>query len=70
MNSIGLLVSGERREVMARSVAALLAELELSPDGRGIAIAVNDTVVSKSRWNEHELKDGDTVEIVKAVQGG
>ncbi len=70
MSPIGLKISGETKFVKARSISELLTELSLSQESRGIAIAVNDSVVSKSRWSEHELKDGDSIEIVKAVQGG
>lgn len=38
--------------------------------GKSIVIAVNDDVVPRSVWETHELKDGDTVEIVQAVSGG
>lgn len=35
-----------------------------------IVIAVNDDVVPRSAWPSHELKDGDSVDIVQAVSGG
>ncbi len=70
MSPIRLIIGGELRELQARYVSDLGTALGLSPDGKGIAIAVNDTVVSRSRWQEHELRDGDHIEIVRAVQGG
>jgi sulfur carrier protein len=36
----------------------------------GIAVAVNDEVVPRSRWPAVELVDGDRVEILTAAQGG
>lgn len=36
----------------------------------GIAVAVNRTVIPRSRHPEHELHDGDTVDAVQAVGGG
>ncbi|HET6401788.1 MAG TPA: sulfur carrier protein ThiS [Candidatus Kapabacteria bacterium] len=65
-----LIIAGEEKEITARSVNDLLGELRLPEDGRGIAIAINDAVISKSRWTEHELRDGDRIEIVRATQGG
>jgi sulfur carrier protein len=50
------------------TVAAMLEHDAIDP--RGIAVAVNDRVIRKSIWQEHELQDGDRVEIVRAVQGG
>ncbi len=70
MSVIRLIVGGQPRELAVHFVGDLLPGLTLPPDGRGIAIAINDAVVPKSRWLEHELRDGDRVEIVKAVPGG
>ncbi len=70
MSSIRLIISGEPKELEARCVNDLANALRLPEDGRGIAIAVNDAVVSRSRWEEHALRDGDRIEIVRAVQGG
>lgn len=36
----------------------------------GIAVAVNDTVVSHTRWQSHVLQSGDKVLVIKATQGG
>lgn len=36
----------------------------------GVAVAVNETVVRRSAWEEHRVRPGDRVEIVTAVQGG
>lgn len=70
MRMIKLLVAGEHKELPVLHATDLLAALSLPNDGRGIAIAVNDSVVPKSQWPEHKLRDGDRIEIVKAVQGG
>jgi sulfur carrier protein len=37
---------------------------------RGVAVAVNGTVVPRSTWTEVALADGDTVEVLTAAQGG
>jgi sulfur carrier protein len=36
----------------------------------GIAIAVNGMVVRATQWDEHDLIEGDAVEIVTAAAGG
>jgi sulfur carrier protein len=38
--------------------------------GGGVAVAVNDLVVSRGRWASTPLADGDSVEVLTAVQGG
>lgn len=66
--AIALTVNGERRSVHARTLRELLAELEL--EGEFFAIALNRRVVTRARWNETSLHDGDNVEIVTPRQGG
>ncbi len=67
---MNLFIGQENKSLDVRAVSVLLKALALPENGKGIAIAVNDTVVSRSRWLEHELRDGDRIEIVRAVQGG
>lgn len=37
---------------------------------KGIAVAVNETVVPKARWASYILQPNDTVLVIKATQGG
>jgi sulfur carrier protein len=46
----------------------LLAVLQTQT--KGIAIAVNQCVISKSTWPVHQLQHGDQVILIKATQGG
>lgn len=39
-------------------------------EARGIAVALNSTIVPKQKWNDTILNDNDEIEIVHAVQGG
>ncbi len=39
-------------------------------DIAGIAVAVNDEVVPRSRWASRTLSDGDRVEVLGAMAGG
>jgi sulfur carrier protein len=63
-----VIVNGERREVAASSVAALLGEMEYQ--GHHLAVAVNYHVVPRARWNETALNSGDQIEIITPRQGG
>ena len=38
--------------------------------GKGIAIAINDVVVSRVNWKKTRIRDRDTILVIKAVQGG
>jgi thiazole synthase len=37
---------------------------------RSLVVAVNGDIVPRPIWNEYELKEGDSVDIVRAVSGG
>jgi sulfur carrier protein len=37
---------------------------------KGIAVAVNETVVPQAQWNNYILKQNDDVLVIKATQGG
>ena len=61
--------NGEVREATAPlNVRALLDRLELTE--RRVAVAVNDEVVPRSRFESVEIRDGDRVEVIQAVGGG
>ena len=65
-----LTVNGIAEPLSAATVAALLAEREIAPDGRGVAVALNGAVVRRADWATTALNAGDAVEIVRAMQGG
>lgn len=60
-----------------RDAVATLTGRDIGADGRaddggtlGVAVAVDGTVVPRSRWSATPLAGGQAVEIVTAVQGG
>lgn len=63
-----LIVNGERREIAATSLKALLVELEY--EGSLVVIAVNYDVVPRAQWSVTALRDGDEIEILAMRQGG
>jgi sulfur carrier protein len=65
-----LTVNGMAEPLSAPTVAALLAERDIAPDGRGVAVALNGAVVRRADWATTALSAGDSVEIVRAMQGG
>jgi sulfur carrier protein len=38
--------------------------------GRGVAVAVDGEVVPRGQWEALPLRDGQDIEVVRAVQGG
>jgi sulfur carrier protein len=63
-------VNGAPRALSAPTLAAALAALGVPRETKHIAIAVNDTVVPRARWQDVELQHDDRVEIITAVAGG
>ncbi|MBN4051372.1 sulfur carrier protein ThiS [bacterium AH-315-M05] len=39
-------------------------------DQKGVAIAVNDQVITRGNWEQFKLKENDKITIIKATQGG
>ena len=50
------------------NIVSVLESLDIS--SKHIAIELNENLVFRSDWQETNLKDGDKVEIVKAIGGG
>ncbi len=51
------------------TVQHLITEV-LNTPANGIAVAVNQSIISKTAWENHLLHPSDQVIIIKATQGG
>lgn len=68
---MNVVLNGEPAEVAADStVASVLARLDVAPDARGVAVAVDAEVVPRGAWAAATLREGAHVEVLHAVQGG
>jgi thiamine biosynthesis protein ThiS len=65
---IRIQVNGEDRQVQARTILALVAELGL--DVRKVAVERNLEIVPRSLHAATQLADGDRIEVVQFVGGG
>ena len=63
-------VNGQAEPLLAATLAALLEAREIDLSQRGIAVALNGAVVTRAAWPHTQLHPGDSVEIVRARQGG
>lgn len=52
------------------TVAGVLARLDLSPEARGVAVAVDGEVVPRAEWGSFALSEHARVEVLTAMQGG
>ena len=66
-------VNGKERDCAAATLAELwrseTAELEIG-EPRGFAISLNGAVVRRAAWPSTAVRDGDAVEIIRAMSGG
>ncbi|WP_448588162.1 sulfur carrier protein ThiS [Thermocrinis sp.] len=66
-----LYVNGEQLEVPEGiTVEELLKITNVKVREVGFAVSVNEEIVSKSKYGEFKLSEGDRVEIVHLVGGG
>jgi sulfur carrier protein len=63
-------VNGEDEPLVVATLADLLKEKAVDTGQRGIAVAVNGAIVARAAWPQTKLRPGDSVEIVRARQGG
>lgn len=66
-------VNGEARDCVADNLADLwsaeTADLDLA-EPRGFAISLNGAVVRRAAWSTTAVRDGDAIEIIRAMAGG
>jgi sulfur carrier protein len=63
-------VNGQDEPLGAATLAALLEEKAIDTRQRGIAVALNGSVIPRAAWPQTPLRPGDSVEIVRALKGG
>jgi sulfur carrier protein len=68
--TITIFVNGNAVQTVADVLTALLANYQIYPSTKGVAVAVNSQVIRKENWYSYHLHDQDKIEIVYAQQGG
>jgi sulfur carrier protein len=63
-------VNGQDEPLGTATLSELLEEKAVDTGQRGIAVAVNGAIVPRAAWPQTQLRPGDSVEIVRARQGG
>ena len=61
-------INNTEKDVQAQTLADLAVEMSL-PE-KGVAVAVNNRMAPRTDWASANLKEGDTIVIIKAVCGG
>lgn len=70
MKIMDIKLNGDLVQTKAQTVKELLREIDQDLEAGGMAVAVNESVVTKEKWTEQELEKGDRVEVIRATQGG
>jgi sulfur carrier protein len=66
-----IVLNGESFEVQTgETVVAVLERLGVSPQARGVAVAVDGEVVPRACWEVFALAEDARVEVLTAMQGG
>jgi sulfur carrier protein len=68
---VNVTINGERREVAtSATVASVIESMDVTPGARGVAVALDGEVVTRSHWCDTELAEGARIEVVAAIGGG
>jgi sulfur carrier protein len=61
-------INGTERDVTATTLAGVIDDL--LGNSRGSAAVVDGAVVPRSQWQTFDLREGQRLELITAVQGG
>jgi sulfur carrier protein len=66
-----IVLNGERRELGRGATVEDAVDASGAREGaRGVAVAVDGEVVPRGQWGRDELREGQRIEVLQAVQGG
>jgi sulfur carrier protein len=63
-------INGEWRELGERATVETAVRAAGAAEGRGVAVALDGEVVPRGQWASTEVRDGQQLEVLHAVQGG
>ena len=70
MNISKILFNGKLEVITAKNINELLLQKGITPTMKGIAVAINGSVIPRDNWKSKDITSGDEVEIVKPFKGG
>jgi sulfur carrier protein len=62
-------VNNEETEIAEKATVSVLVK-QLNVPLAGIAIAINNSIVSKVKWEQTTLNSNDNITLIRAAQGG
>jgi len=67
---VNVVLNGAVRALPDRATVEAAVAASGAPSVRGVAVAVDGEVVPRGRWPATELREGQRIEVLQAVQGG
>ena len=65
-----IIYNNEKLDIASDSTLLDFLKSQNLSDQKGVALAVNDEVVPRSRWSNFNLNENDQLLVVQATQGG
>jgi sulfur carrier protein len=65
-----VIINHNKTELKETSSLLALLQLQNLSEKKGIAVAVNNKVIPRSKWDSYILNSNDSITIIKATQGG
>lgn len=65
-----ILINNQKQTVTENTSLQTIVNAQLGDKQKGVAVAINDSVIPKLNWDTHILQLNDNILIIKATQGG
>lgn len=63
-----IIINSKETETSSQNLSELATELNLP--AKGVAVAINNQLITRAEWPSTSLKENDNVVVVKAACGG
>jgi len=65
-----IIFNSNTQEIQEQTSIQIILNDLIGEKQKGIAVAVNEIVVPKTKWDSYVLKPKDNILVIKATQGG
>ena len=65
-----ILINNQKHTLEENTTLQTIVNTQLGDKQKGVAIAVNDSVIPKANWENYVIKANDHILLIKATQGG
>jgi sulfur carrier protein len=65
-----IIINDQKKNFTSELTVQQLLDLEIPEKQKGIAVAINNSVVPKAQWHLKTIEPNSNILIIKATQGG